>query len=110
MRLDILPAYGGTLRLARFVGRGHALNMAITGRRVGAQEALEMGLVVAVHPPERLREEAIALARDAARAPRAAARLTQESLDLGYESGLEATAQADLLRESALRAELAIEE
>ncbi|MYA19495.1 MAG: enoyl-CoA hydratase/isomerase family protein [Chloroflexi bacterium] len=110
VRLDILPAYGGTLRLARFVGRGHALHMAITGRRVGAREALEMGLVVAVHPPERLREEAIALARDAARAPAAAARLTQESLDLGYESGLEATAQADLLRESALRAELAIEE
>ncbi len=110
VRLDILPAYGGTLRLARFVGRGHALNMAITGRRVGAQEALEMGLVVAVHPPERLREEAIALARDAARAPGAAARLTRESLDLGYESGLEAAAEADRLRESALRAELAFDE
>ncbi len=107
VRLDILPAYGGTLRLARFVGRGHALNMAITGRRVGAREALEMGLVAAVHPRERLREEAIAVAHAAARAPEVAARLTRESLDLGYESGLEATAQADLLRESALRAELA---
>ena len=107
VRLNILPAYGGTLRLARFVGRGHALNMAITGRHVGAHEALEMGLVAAVYPPERLREEAIALAHDAARAPETAARLTRESLDLGYESGLEAAAQADLLRESALRAELA---
>ena len=108
--LGILPAYGGTLRLARFVGRGHALNMVITGRRVGAREALEMGLVVAVHPRERLREEAIALAHDAARAPEAAARLTRDSLDLGYDSGLAAAAEADRLRESALRAELAFEE
>ena len=110
VRLNILPAYGGTLRLARFVGRGHALNMAITGRRVRAHEALEIGLVAAVYAPERLREEAIALAHDAARAPETAARLTRESLDLGYDSGLEAAAQADLLRESALRAELAGEQ
>ena len=107
VRLNILPAYGGTLRLARFVGSGHALNMAISGRRVRAQEALEMGLVVAVHPRERLREEAMALARDAARAPVTAARLTRESLDLGYESGLRAAEQDDLLRELALRAEAA---
>ena len=103
VRHDILPTYGGTLRLARFVGRGHALNMVISGRRVGAEEALEIGLVAAVYAPERLRDEAIALAQDVARAPVVAARLTRESLDLGYDSGLAATEQADRLRELALR-------
>src|SRR5262249_54028403 len=50
--LGILPAYGGTLRLARFVGRGNALNIALTGRKVGAEEALRIGMVVAVLPQE----------------------------------------------------------
>lgn len=103
VRLNILPAYGGTLRLARFVGSGHAMNMAITGRRISADEALAMGLVTAIYPRERLREEAIALGKEVARAPGPALQLTQEALDYGYDSGLRAAEQADLLREFALR-------
>ena len=59
MSLGILPAYGGTLRLARFVGRGNALNIALTGRKVGAEEALRMGMVVAVLPQDALVPEAM---------------------------------------------------
>src|SRR5256712_177615 len=57
--LGILPAYGGTLRLARFVGRGNALNIALTGRQGGADEALRMGMGVDVLPPDPPIPEAI---------------------------------------------------
>jgi enoyl-CoA hydratase len=52
--LGIIPGYGGTVRLARLVGLGRAVEMALTGEMVGAQEALEMGLVTHVVPREEL--------------------------------------------------------
>ena len=100
--LGILPAYGGTLRLARFVGRGNALNIALTGRKVGAEEALRMGMVVSVHAPDALIPDAIATMEGIAKMPVAAVRLARESLRLGYEGGLAATAHADLYRFMAL--------
>ena len=100
--LGILPAYGGTLRLARFVGRGNALNIALTGRKVGAQDALRMGLVVSVFPPAELVPEAIKTMQSIADMPVHAVRLARESLRLGYEGGLAATAHADLYRFMAL--------
>ena len=100
--LGILPAYGGTLRLARFVGRGNALNIALTGRKVGAEEALRMGLVVSVHRHEELVPQAIATMQAIAEMPVHAVRLARESLRLGYEGGLAATAHGDLYRFMAL--------
>jgi enoyl-CoA hydratase/carnithine racemase len=100
--LGILPAYGGTLRLARFVGRGNALNITLTGRKVGAQEALRLGLVVSVHPPEELLPEAIRTMAAIAAMPVHAVRLARESLFHGLEAGLPATEQADLFRFMAL--------
>jgi enoyl-CoA hydratase/carnithine racemase len=100
--LGILPAYGGTLRLARFVGRGNALNIALTGRKVGAEEALRMGIVVAVYPQDELIPQAVATMQSIADMPVSAVRLARESLRLGYEGGLAATAHADLYRFMAL--------
>lgn len=100
--LGILPAYGGTLRLARFVGRGNALNIALTGRKVGADEALRMGMVVAVLPQEALIPEAMRQMQAIADMPPHAVRLARESLRLGYEGGLPAAASADLFRFMAL--------
>jgi len=100
--LGILPAYGGTLRLARFVGRGNALNIALTGRKVGAEEALRMGMVVSVLPDAELVPEAIKTMQAIAEMPPHAVRLARESLRLGYEGGLAATAHADLYRFMAL--------
>lgn len=45
IKLGLIPGYGGTQRLPRLVGPGRALEMVMTGRAVGAQEALSMGLV-----------------------------------------------------------------
>jgi enoyl-CoA hydratase len=44
-KLGILPGYGGTQRLAREIGKGRALEMMLTARTVGAEEALRIGLV-----------------------------------------------------------------
>jgi enoyl-CoA hydratase len=45
VKLGLIPGYGGTQRLPRLVGEGRALEMVMTGRTVGAEEALAMGLV-----------------------------------------------------------------
>ena len=60
---------GGTVRLPRIVGHGRALDMILTGRGVGAEEALAMGLANRVVPVGQARQEAEALAREIARFP-----------------------------------------
>ena len=60
---------GGTVRLPRIVGMGRALDMILTGRPVGAAEALAMGLVNRVTPPGGALAAAQALARDLAAFP-----------------------------------------
>ena len=45
VKLGLIPGYGGTQRLPRLVGQGRALEMVMTGRTVGADEALDIGLV-----------------------------------------------------------------
>lgn len=61
-RLAIIPGAGGTQRLPRLVGRGKAKELIFTGRRVDAQEALQIGLVNQICPPEKLLEESLAMA------------------------------------------------
>jgi enoyl-CoA hydratase len=46
--LGLLPGYGGTVRLARLIGLGRAVEMILTGANVPADRAFEMGLVHAV--------------------------------------------------------------
>ena len=45
VKLGLIPGYGGTQRLPRLVGQGRALEMVMTGRTVGAEEAVSIGLV-----------------------------------------------------------------
>ena len=60
---------GGTVRLPRLIGMGHALDLILTGRAVNAKEALAMGLCNRIAPKGKARETALQLAHEIARFP-----------------------------------------
>jgi len=62
---------GGTVRLPRLVGMGHAMDLILTGRKVEAAEALQIGLANRVVPKGGARDAAIELAQQLARFPQA---------------------------------------
>ena len=61
--LGILTGWGGTQRLTRLIGRGRALEMLATGRKMYAQEALAAGLLREICAADELLEAAARLAR-----------------------------------------------
>ena len=61
--LGLIPAAGGTQSLPRIIGQAPAMEMMLTGRRIDAEEALRIGLVHRVVPPERLLADGEALLR-----------------------------------------------
>jgi enoyl-CoA hydratase/carnithine racemase len=81
--LGIIPGAGGTQRLPRLLGVARAKELILTARRVTAAEALAMGLVSAVVPPERLLEEALALAGRVARNAPISLRQAKRAIDGG---------------------------
>ncbi len=94
--LGLIPGYGGTQRLPRLIGQGRAFDLIFTGRHVGADEALQMGLVNRV--VEDALEGALDLARLTLKNAPVALGLAKEAvvrgLDLGLSQGLEV--EADL--------------
>jgi enoyl-CoA hydratase len=98
---------GGTVRLPRIVGQGRALDLILTGRPVGAPEALAIGLANRVVPEGRARAEAEALAAEIARFPALCMRTDRASAyaawdgDLGDALRAEAVAGAAPLAEGA---------
>lgn len=60
---------GGTVRLPRLIGEGRALDLVLTGRAVGAEEAVQIGLATRSCPPGSARAEALALAGELAALP-----------------------------------------
>ena len=89
VKLGIAPGYGGTQRLPRLVGKGRALDLVLTGRMIDAEEALRIGLVTRVVPPEQLLTEAEKTLRTImAMGPRAI-ELAMEAVDRGCEMSLD---------------------
>jgi enoyl-CoA hydratase len=70
---------GGTVRLPRLIGMGHAMDLILTGRKVEADEALRMGLCNRVVPPGGALEAALDLARQLAAFPQATMRADRAS-------------------------------
>lgn len=89
IKRGLMPGNGGTQRLARRVGKARALDMILTGRTVGAQEALAMGLVEFVVPDGELLERAVALAAQMAENAPVAVRTAKAAIQRGAELSLE---------------------
>ena len=92
INIAFIPPVGTTQSLPRLLGRSRALRLLYEGTLVSAAEALDMGLVDFVVPPESLRAEvqayAAALARKPAEALAAIRRCITLGLDLPYEDAL----------------------
>lgn len=90
--LGLVPGGGGTQLLSRRVGRNRALDLVLTGRRVGAVEADRLGLIDRMVPAGSARAAARALAAEIARhspvSLRAAKQAVREGLETDLASGL----------------------
>jgi len=88
--LGIIPGGGGTQRLARLIGPAKAKDMILTGRQVGAEEALRIGLVDEVVAPDALHDRAYALAAELAQGAVVAQGLAKRAIDRGLQGSLAA--------------------
>ena len=84
-KLGVIPAYGGTQRLAREIGDGRALEMMLTGRTLDAEEALQFGLINQVAPAGELLVQAESLAQEISKLAPLAIRACLEAVIQGNE-------------------------
>jgi len=89
IQLGIIPGGGGTQRLPRLVGPARAKDMIFTGRHVRADEALAIGLVDEVVPPDEVYAAAVRRAARFATGPALALRAAKAAVDLGLGVDLE---------------------
>ena len=91
-RLGLPPVFGSSQRLYKTVGIGRAKELLFTGRTVDAEEALRIGLVNRLVPPDMLDEEAerlaVSIAGNSLSSLRAVKMLINYGLNEGYETGL----------------------
>ncbi|MBK3748388.1 enoyl-CoA hydratase [Stutzerimonas balearica] len=90
IRIGIMPGIGGTQRLVRAVGKAKAMQMALTGRPISAEEACIAGLVSEVVADEQVQERALEQARLIAAMPPLAAEQIKEVILAGMDASLEA--------------------
>ena len=95
--LGIMPAQAGTVRLARWIGKGNAMRAAY-GFPMSGEEALRIGLAQFLAKPEAMMDKAMEVANHIAALPPLAARLTKESLRSGMETPLPDAVLGDLYR------------
>lgn len=102
--LGLIPGAGGTQRLTRLVGPGHAKDLIMTGRLIQADEALRMGLVTRVVADDRVLEDSMDLATNLAAGPRFALRAAKEAVDFGSRVDLETALEMERLHALSLSA------
>jgi len=88
INLGVMPGFGGTQRLARFVGKAKAMDMCLTSRMMDADEANKCGLVSRVVAADKLLEEALKVADVVAAKSTVIAMMTKESVNRAFETTL----------------------
>lgn len=88
--LGVIPGAGGTQRLPRLIGPAKAKELIFTGRQVGADEALELGLVDQVTPTGQVLETALQWARRFEKGPALALHAAKTAVDQGLATDLAA--------------------
>jgi enoyl-CoA hydratase len=86
--IGVIPGGGGTQRLTRAVGKYKAMEMVLTGKRMGAEEAKTLGLVSRVVPREAYLDEAKKVAGEIAAKSPVALRLAKMAVNKAFEMGL----------------------
>ena len=87
--LGIIPGFGGTQRLPLLVGISRAKEILFTGRRVKAQEALDIGLCSGVYSVEELFDKALETAHKIASFPKEAIRATKAAANCSFAQNLD---------------------
>jgi enoyl-CoA hydratase/carnithine racemase len=100
--LGIIPGAGGTQRLPRLVGPAKAKDLIFSGRHVGAQEALAIGLADAVVPDAEVYEAARELVAKYVGGPALAIRAAKQAVDAGLEVDLATGLEIERLQFAAL--------
>ena len=90
INLGVMPGAGGTQRLTRAVGKAVAMDMILSGRVLGADEALALGLAARVVAQEAWLEGAKRVAREIADKSPVSVRLAKEAVDEAFETPLSA--------------------
>ncbi len=86
--LGVPPGAGGTQRLARFIGKAKAMDMCLTGRMMGAEEAERAGMVARVVSADRLLDETLEAADKIAALSGPATMMVKEAVNRAFETTL----------------------
>ena len=89
IKLGVMPGMGGTQRLTRLVGRAKAMEMCLTGRMMGAEEAERSGLVARVVPAAELLNDALKTAETIASMSLPVVMMTKETVNRADEVTLQ---------------------
>ncbi len=88
IKLGVIPGWGGTQRLTRWVGKAKAMDLVLTGRMMDAREAESCGLVARVVPHDKLMETALEAAQAIASFSRPVVMLAKEAVNRSFETTL----------------------
>jgi len=89
INVGLIPGWGGTQRLPRFVGKGMAKEMIFTGKRIDAKTAERLGLVNAVVPADQLKARVKELALELSGKPPIAIKLSKALINNSTETRLD---------------------
>ncbi|HEX2581143.1 MAG TPA: enoyl-CoA hydratase [Dongiaceae bacterium] len=88
INIGTMPGAGGSQRLTRAIGKAKAMDLILTGRMMDAREAEQAGLVARVVPTDKLRDEALSLARTIAAHSLPLLMMAKEAVNRAFETSL----------------------